>query len=109
MQNGLYNIRVESGGRSVNGGIVMMRDGSILGGDAFFYYVGNYSAVGAEWTGELVTRQHTRSADAVQVFGGADVKVSLSGNAADRSVEGRATVADLNKDFRLTLRLIADL
>jgi hypothetical protein len=63
MDNGLYFMRVEpaTGGKAENGGILVLRNGRILGGDAFFYYVGDYSAANGSWKGEFVTKQHTRS------------------------------------------------
>lgn len=108
MDNGLYFIRVEpaGGGRAENGGVLVLRNGRILGGDAFFYYVGNYSGADGSWNGEFSTRQHTRSDLAVPVFGGKEVTVAFSGTYAGETAEVQATSA--GGSYRVTLRRIAD-
>jgi hypothetical protein len=108
MDNGLYFMRVEpaGGGKAENGGILVLRNGRILGGDAFFYYVGNYSADGGSWKGEFSTRQHTRSDLAVPVFGGKEVNVSFSGTYAGEGAEVQAT--SQGAAWRVALRRIAD-
>ena len=108
MDNGLYFIRVEpaGGGRTENGGILVLRNGRILGGDAFFYYVGNYSGAGGSWKGEFSTRQHTRSDLARPVFGANELTVVFSGTCADGHAEVQATCA--GGTYRIALRRIAD-
>ena len=108
MDNGLYFIRVEpaGGGKAENGGILVLRNGRILGGDAFFYYVGNYSGDGGSWKGEFSTKQHTRSDLAVPVFGGKEVTVAFSGTYAGETAEVQATSQE--RGYRVALRRIAD-
>jgi hypothetical protein len=108
MDNGLYFIRVEpaGGGRVENGGILVLRNGRILGGDAFFYYVGNYSGADGSWNGEFSTRQHTRSELAKPIFGGKEVTVAFSGTYAADSAEIQATSE--GRGYRVALRRIAD-
>ena len=109
MDNGLYFIRVEpaGGGRAENGGILVLRNGRLLGGDAFFYYVGSFSGVDGNWKGEFSTRQHTRSELAKPVFGGQEVAVTFSGTyGADGTAAIQAT--GTGGDYRVTLRRIAD-
>jgi T3SS negative regulator,GrlR len=45
IKNGLYAIRIEmlEGGRGHATGIIVLRDGRILGGDSNFYYTGSYT------------------------------------------------------------------
>jgi hypothetical protein len=108
MDNGLYFIRVEpaGGGKAENGGILVLRNGRILGGDAFFYYVGNYSSSGGSWKGEFSTKQHTRSDLAVPVFGGREVSVAFAGTYAGETGEIQATSP--GGGYRVALRRIAD-
>lgn len=108
MDNGLYFIRVEpaGGGRPENGGVFILRNGRLLGGDAFFYYVGNYSAADGGWRGEFSTKQHTRSDLAVPVFGAAEVTLTFSGTYGEGSADAQVACAD--RGYRVTLRRIAD-
>ena len=108
MDNGLYFIRVEpaGGGRAENGGVLVLRNGRILGGDAFFYYVGSFSGADGSWKGEFSTRQHTRSDLAVPVFGGKEVSVAFAGTYGDGGAEVQATSSSAG--YRVTLRRIAD-
>ncbi len=113
MDNGLYFLRVEpaGGGKAANGGVFVLRNGKILGGDAFFYYVGSYSSAGAgSWTGEFSTHQHTRSELAAPVFGARDATVSFSGSFAGTTAEIEATskVEGADRGFRVALCRIAD-
>jgi hypothetical protein len=109
MDNGLYFIRVEpaGGGRAENGGVLVLRNGRILGGDAFFYYVGNYSGADGSWKGEFSTKQHTRSDLAKPVFGGQEVTVTFAGTYAG---DGTAAVEATGPagSYGVTLRRIAD-
>ena len=72
MRNGLYSIHGQLGdGREGKGsGVLVFRDGVILGGDAFLYYTGRYSSEGATLRGEVVVNQHTPSLDENPIFGG---------------------------------------
>lgn len=110
--DGLYHMRIEplGGGRATNAGVMVMRDGQILGGDAFFYYVGAYTASDDRWSGEFVTKQHTRSGDYRPAFGALDVVVSLTGQQGGDMLEGQAEVQqqDGPSSYRVSLKKIAD-
>jgi hypothetical protein len=108
MDNGLYFMRVQpaDGGGAENGGVLVLRNGRILGGDAFFYYVGSYSGADGSWKGEFSTKQHTRSDLAKPVFGGKEVSVAFSGIYAGDTAEAQATSP--GGAYRLVLRRIAD-
>ena len=59
--SGLYSINIRmldglAGGRT---GVMLLKDGRILGGDEFFYYLGAYSSVNDRWKGEFVNQEHT--------------------------------------------------
>lgn len=110
--DGLYHLRIEpvSGGRTTNAGVIVMREGQILGGDAFFYYVGSYTASGDSWSGEFVTRQHTRSGDFRPAFGALEAPISLTGTQNGDALEGTADVrqADAPASFKVQMQRIAD-
>src|SRR5271165_2926560 len=48
-------------------GVVVLRDGSMLGGGSFFYFVGTYSCSGGIWKGELTRQEHTSVPFAVPI------------------------------------------
>jgi len=114
MKNGLYSIHVTlQDGRSGKGsGVVMFRDGKILGGDAYLFYVGSYTAKGDNtFKGEVLVQRHTSSPDANPLFGGpSPVGVGVSGTYTDNSavMDGTALVGKASQIFRATLRFLAD-
>ena len=63
MKNGLYSIHVSlQDGRSGKGsGVVVFRDGKILGGDAYLFYIGTYTAKGDTFKGEVLIYGHKES------------------------------------------------
>ncbi|MBN9040119.1 MAG: hypothetical protein J0H38_02445 [Rhizobiales bacterium] len=113
MRNGLYSIHIKmlDGVRGRATGIIIIRDGLILGGDPYFYYTGSYSFGGGTWRGELVTNQHTPSRDSRPLFGGMEVGVGFSGTYKDDSAEvfGTSLVGTRSISFRATLRKQADI
>src|SRR5580704_6214128 len=113
MNNGLYSIHVSlEDGRSGKGsGVVMFRDGKILGGDAFLYYVGTYTAKGDTFKGEVLIQRHTTSTDANPLFGGpSPVGIGVSGTFTDTAavMNGTALVGKASQIFKATLRRLAD-
>ena len=112
MINGLYSIHVRLGdGRPEKGsGVVVMRDGTMRGGDAFLFYVGTYTASGPSLKGEVVINQHTPSPGEFPLFGGREVGIGFSGTAdGDRAtIEGIALVGRASLIFRATLQRLAD-
>jgi hypothetical protein len=113
MKNGLYSIHVELlDGRSGKGsGVVLFRDGQILGGDAYLFYTGSYTTNGNTFKGEVLVQRHTRSPDASPLFGGPNpVGVGVSGTftATAAVMNGTALVGKASQIFRATLRKLAD-
>jgi len=114
MKNGLYSVHIQMGdgvkGRA--SGVIIARDGSILGGDPYFWSVGSYTVKGSACKGELVTNQHTpyRESAARPVFGGREVTTGFSGTFKDDSAEvfGTSLVGSRSVSFRATLRRLAD-
>src|SRR4029079_19020851 len=79
--NGLYSIHIRmlDGIDAGNTGVMMLRDGSIRGGDAVFVYIGAYSEANGRWKGELVNREHTAAKGERPLFGGHEVGIGFSG------------------------------
>ncbi|HEY3678516.1 MAG TPA: GrlR family regulatory protein [Bradyrhizobium sp.] len=114
MRNGLYSIHVSlQDGRSGKGsGVVMFRDGKILGGDAYLYYIGSYTVrPDNTFKGEVLIQRHTSSPDANPLFGGpSPVGVGVSGSYTENSavMDGTALVGKASQIFRATLRFLAE-
>jgi T3SS negative regulator,GrlR len=113
MKNGLYSIHVSlQDGRSGKGsGVVMFRDGKILGGDAYLYYIGSYTTKGDTFKGEVLIQRHTSSPDANPLFGGpAPVGVGVTGTFTDTAgvMNGTALVGKASQIFSATLRKLAE-
>jgi hypothetical protein len=113
MKNGLYSIHVSlQDGRSGKGsGVILFRDGKILGGDAYLFYTGSYTVKGNTLKGEVLVQRHTFSPDAAPLFGGhVPVGVGFTGTFADGAAEmsGTALVGKASQIFRATLRKLAE-
>ena len=113
MKNGLYSIHVELlDGRSGKGsGVILFRDGQILGGDAYLFYTGSYAVNGNAFKGEVLVQSHTRSSDANPLFGGPNpVGIGVSGTFTDTTavMSGTALVGKASQIFRATLKKLAD-
>src|SRR5437868_11749435 len=82
MKNGLYSIHVTllDGRVGKGSGVIMFRDGQILGGDAYLFYTGSYTVKGDTFKGEVLVQRHTSSPDANPLFGGPNpVGIGVSG------------------------------
>jgi hypothetical protein len=108
--SGLYSIDIRmldgiAGGQT---GVMLLRDGRILGGDAFFYYLGAYSSANGRWKGAFVNQEHTPAKSEHPLFGGYEVGIGFSGRCDDNSAESEATalVGKRSIRFAATLKLI---
>src|SRR5947207_7412165 len=93
-------------------GVIMIRDGELLGGGPYFWSVGSYTVGNGTWKGNLVTNQHTPFPDPFvrPLFAGREVSSGFSGTFAnDRSeVFGTTLVGNRSLSFRATLKKLAD-
>lgn len=113
MKNGLYSIHVTllDGRVGKGSGVVVFRDGKIVGGDAYLFYTGNYSVKGNAFKGEVLVQRHTSSPDANPLFGGpSPVGIGVTGTFTDTRGEmtGTALVGKASQIFGATLRKLAD-
>jgi hypothetical protein len=67
--NGLYSVRMRmlDGIDSGLTGVMLLNDGRILGGDAFFYYIGSYSSANGRWKGQMLNQEHTSAMGAYPI------------------------------------------
>ena len=108
--SGLYsiNIRMLDGLAGGHTGVMLLHDGRILGGDAFFYYLGAYSSANGRWKGEFVNQEHTPAKSEHPLFGGYEVGIGFSGRCDAGGAEMEATALAGKRSIRLaaTLKLI---
>src|SRR5579883_75712 len=114
MKNGLYSIHVSllDGRVGKGSGVVVFRDGKIVGGDAYLYYTGTYTVKDNTFKGEVLIRRHTSSKDDNPLFGGPNpVGVGVSGTFTDKDavMNGTALVGRSSQLFGATLRRLADI
>ena len=85
-----------------------LREGRILGGDAFFYYLGAYSSANGRWKGEFVNQEHTPAKAEHPLFGGYEVGIGFSGrcDAEGANMEAAALVGKRSVRLAATLKLI---
>lgn len=111
MRNGLFSIHVTLGdGRQRKGsGVLVFRDGEILGGDAYLFYTGTYAVRDGTISGAVVVNQHTPTLEANPLFGGREVGIGFTGPCTDNSatVDGTALVGRESMIFRGTLKRLA--
>jgi hypothetical protein len=105
--NGLYSIHIRTldgidGGLS---GVMLLIDGRILGGDAFFYYLGSYTSENGRWKGGFVNQEHTPAKGEIPVFGGHEVGIGFSGTCNDEGADLEATALAGKRSLRLTAAL----
>jgi len=113
MKNGLYSIHVslQDGRVGKGSGVIVFRDGRILGGDAYLFYTGSYSTRGDTFKGEVLVQRHTSSPDANPLFGGpSPVGIGVSGTFTDTAgvMNGTALVGKASQIFKATLRRLAE-
>ncbi|HWZ38209.1 MAG TPA: GrlR family regulatory protein [Bradyrhizobium sp.] len=105
--NGLYSIHLRmldgiDGGLT---GVMLLNGGRILGGDAFFYYVGSYTSEHGRWKGQILNREHTPARGENSVFGGHEVGIGFSGTCDEQGALLEATALAGKRSLRLTATL----
>src|ERR1700751_2222490 len=90
IRNGIYALTaLATDGAGVDaGGVLILHDGKIHGGDSYVYYIGTYRSSGGRWEGEMLSKEHTQTnrpmAERVQ-------QIVFSGSYADTGAEVEAT------------------
>jgi len=61
IKNGIYSLTatVLDGPDVDVGGVLILHNGKIHGGDSFVFYAGTYDAADGRWQGDMVSREHT--------------------------------------------------
>ena len=116
MKNGLYSIHVHmlDGVKGRDSGVLILRDGVLLGGGPYFWSRGSYTADNGTWKGELATNQHTPFADPLvrPLFAGAEATSGFSGTFSEEGAEVYGTVlvaGHRSLGFRASLKWLAEI
>jgi hypothetical protein len=108
--NGLYSIqlRMLDGVDGGLNGVMLLNNGRILGGDAFFYYLGTYTSANGRWKGQILNQEHTPAKGENPVFGGQEVGIGFSGTCDGEGAQLEATALAGKRSLRLhaVLRLM---
>jgi hypothetical protein len=110
VKSGLYTIRIQmiDGDRRAHAtGVLVLLDGTIMGGDTHFYYTGAYTTKNGKWRGELTTRQHADAPGVRLLFGGREVTCGFTGIYAEgqATINGTALVGKSSVSFNAALTL----
>ncbi|MCA6107322.1 hypothetical protein [Bradyrhizobium cenepequi] len=102
--NGLYSIHLRlldgvSGGLT---GVMLLKDGRIVGGDACFYYLGTYFSENGRWKGQILNQEHTLAKGENPIFGGHEVGIGFSGTCNEEGAVLEATALAGKRSLRLT-------
>ena len=114
MRNGLYSTHMYmlDGVKGRDSGVLILRNGTFLGGGPYFWSTGSYTSGDGTWKGELRTNQHTRLADPFirTLSGGQEVASGFSGTFAGDQAEvfGTSLIGARSLSFRATLKRLAD-
>jgi hypothetical protein len=114
MRNGLYSLHMHmlDGVKGRDSGVIILRDGSLIGGGPYFWSIGTYTVGDETWKGEFTTNQHTPLPDrfARPLAGGQEVTSGFSGTFTDDGSEvfGTSLVGTRSLGFRATLKRLAD-
>jgi hypothetical protein len=105
--NGLYSIhlRMLDGVEGGLTGVMLLNDGRILGGDAFFYYLGTYASEKGRWKGHILNQEHTPAKAENLLFGGREVGIGFSGTCDDQGARLDATALAGKRSLRMTAEL----
>ena len=108
MKNGLYKVSIKTPLGHGNG-VVVIKDGSIRGGDSMMYYTGTFQLAGNQFTANIHASKHSDVAGMFSVLGLNDVNVKLQGTATDTSatLQGSA-VGDPQVTLQAQLILITE-
>jgi hypothetical protein len=96
IRNGLYLstlkmvLKKMESAEGVSRGVLVLRNGKMLGGGPYFYTIGSYTCSGSKWRGEATTQEHT-TALATRLWAREIVTIGFSGTYNDEGAEIYAT------------------
>src|ERR1700760_4138281 len=112
IRNGLfsYEWKALDGGNGGYTAVIVLRDGSFLGGGTYFYLTGTYSCSSGRWKGEATQQEHT-PAPHTFATAGRNVSAGFSGTYTEKGAELEATALVGKRSLRYHAKmrlLVAD-
>ena len=83
IENGLYKVAFQTP-IGVGYGVVVLRDGQLLGGDSAMFYAGDYDQSGDAFTANIQIDTHSAVPGFGSVFGVPKAQIKLAGNTANQ-------------------------
>jgi hypothetical protein len=112
IRNGLYHITIEmldavQGG---NQGVMVLRDGTIRGGDSFFFCFGTYTCNNGTWKGAVTNQEHSPTFGARPVWERKIVSIGFTGTYTNENADadGMALAGKQSIRFKSRLRLLVE-
>jgi hypothetical protein len=107
IRNWLYHITVEmlDGIQGGNQGVMVMRDGTLRGGDSFFYAYGTYICANGEWKGEVTNQEHSPAFGQRPVWERKVVTIGFTGTDTDETAEGDGIALAGKQSIRVKSKL----
>lgn len=103
MIEGLWTVEFRTNAGTSGGGVVILRDSKVAGGDTGYYYMGSYSVDDGNIQAVLEIKRYR--AGHVSVFGAADrLQLALSGKTDGSSMDLSGRVAGIQISVRGTKR-----
>lgn len=110
IRNELYHIIVEmlDGIEGGNQGVMVLRDGTMRGGDSFSYAFGTYISASGRWKDKVTNQEHSPTLDKRPVWERKVVTIGFTGTYTDESAEGDgvALAGKQSIRFKSKLRLL---
>ncbi|MBF0529502.1 MAG: hypothetical protein HQK55_09575 [Deltaproteobacteria bacterium] len=109
MKNSLWSVSFSSGPNMFGSGVAVMLDGRFYGGDASYYYKGNFSIDGSTIKADVLVKHHTGPPNSI--FGPLlSFNLSLNGQYNDTKFLLTGTMKEVpNVGIQVTLKKLEDI
>jgi hypothetical protein len=110
IRNGLYvySSKARDGVDGGADGVMILRDGTMLGGTEYFYFVGTYTCANGKWKGEFTNEEHTPAPIVRPMARKGSVSIGFSGTYCDTDAQINLTalVGKRSLQYSATFRLL---
>jgi hypothetical protein len=110
IKNGFYSYASKAldGVDGGDSGVMVLRDGGILGGTSFFYLTGTYGCSGGRWKGEITHQEHNPAPQTYYPMARRIVTLGFAGTYTREGAEFEATalVGKRSLRYHVGLRLL---